>query len=155
MLTRYHQGPSYSAVGFLLIGVGLGRHFGPVVRQQAGPQASGVVGGIERFKKYMRNAYCSDCSRQKMSSIKFDQKYSQFKNLSISENRCIDNVFTFWKFASTNVIGGVVDRNENPTRAIPKHFDGGVVKQIRRCRLLPRRAHCRITQTGWKAPGLR
>lgn len=38
-----------------------------MVQERPGPQVSGVVGGIERFKNCMRNGYCT--------------AYDQFKNV--------------------------------------------------------------------------
>lgn len=65
MFTRYQQGPSYSALGFLLIRVRLGSI--SVVQDRPVPHVSGVVGGTERFKNCMQNSYCTG--------------YDQFKNV--------------------------------------------------------------------------
>lgn len=82
MFTRYWQGPSYSALGFLLIVVRLGSI--SVVQERPGPQVSGVVGGTERFKNCMQNSYCT--------------AYDQFKNV-------VDIRETNLKFIHSDLIG--------------------------------------------------
>lgn len=77
-----------------------------MVQERPGPQVSGVVGGIERFKNCIRNGYCTAYDQCKNV---VDIRETNLKFICTFRSHWL--FFYFWKFASTSVIGGAVERN--------------------------------------------
>lgn len=77
-----------------------------MVQERPGPQLSEVVGGVERFK-----TACEIITAPPMTNLRtLSILEKQIQNLYIPISLVIF-LRSHWKFASTSVIGGALERN--------------------------------------------